>query len=1341
MNIKNKIFFSAFNLSILTSSFLYADVSGIVFKDIPVNGVTLNSYGVKDSNEIGVEGIKVTAYPGGITTTTATDGSWSLATTSDVRVEFTNIPSYLKESSSGVAKSSSVQFITNGGTANFALHDVNDYSNIAQPPYVTNILSGGSNIESTIPSLVRNNYTDSGLNANHKTYDGNQGTGPVPITDAEAKDIGSVWGKGFQTSKQRMFVSSVLWRHIGFANGSLGKIYAFDYTSSPAILLGNIDLQGKSGIDLGSIDRLNGSDYTLPNDPTTPSVDLDAYAKIGKVSYGDLDFDNNTETLWTVNLNQKALISMDASGDFSSLSSATVNQYLIADLNGTPTCTGGELRPWGLGIHNGKGYLGSICDASTSQNKSDLKAYVSSFDLANPSAGLSTVFSMDMGYDRSNDDGYAENANFFPWSDSIHDTTTNWDGYNQPILADIDFDEKGNLYLGFLDRWGMQIGKDNYTAESGSTATTEDAFGQGEIVKVCNSNGTYELEGTGSCPAGNSPDGDFFDDKGGDNNANPSGGAMAILKGSNQMILAVNDPHPSGDTGREYWTTNGVQTFNTTTGANENWYSHVNSGSIKYTGKASGIGDIELLTAPAPIEVGDRVWEDTNSNGVQDADEVGIANVSVELVCGSTVVATATTDTDGYYIFSNDPSGASTSSHKYNISALKADSNDCLVRVPNVIGTSKQSALGIANLTVANVGEGSNANGNDSDGIAVGDNADANISAIDIPTSGANNHSFDFGFSPKPTVSIGSLVWEDLNNNGRQDDNENGIADVNVTLLDENGRVMPNPVQKTEADGQYYFSGLDEGTYSILVSPPSGKGYIPCTQQTTVDNDDTENDSNIATSNGNEYISGKFTLQVGTEPVESNGKTDTDSADDTNDENGNMTVDFCFYRPTSLGDRVWYDTNKNGIQDINETGVEGVTVELLSNCSRRGSTQITTTDAEGRYKFTDLNAGDYCVEFSNLPAGYVVTSKDSGEEESDSDVSTTAPFQTETTTLEAGENDLSWDMGIYTLKASLGDRVWYDTNKNGIQDINETGVEGVTVELLTDCSRRGSTQTTTTDADGRYKFTDLNAGDYCVEFSNLPAGYVVTNKDSGEEESDSDASTTAPFQTETTTLEEGENDLSWDMGIYKSITHNNSNVDYSRNNQTQRNNLEPNLDENNNSNIDSSIDRNSLDTQENRTLRVFDDNITVESIGSVTTINILENDHGDLDIESIKFVTSNEAEILYENGTAVGGTTLETTDKLVVEGEGVWTISRDGTIVFRAEDGFTGIPTPVYYIVKSKQGFVSNVGKVTISSGCDCDIYDENSVPVLTKMSMLLLVIFSSILGIRLYREELQELK
>ena len=75
------------------SLFAYADVSGTVFQDLPVNGSSLNSYGVKDGNERGVAGITVTAYPEEVNTTTGDDGSWSLTTSSPtVRVEFSNIP-------------------------------------------------------------------------------------------------------------------------------------------------------------------------------------------------------------------------------------------------------------------------------------------------------------------------------------------------------------------------------------------------------------------------------------------------------------------------------------------------------------------------------------------------------------------------------------------------------------------------------------------------------------------------------------------------------------------------------------------------------------------------------------------------------------------------------------------------------------------------------------------------------------------------------------------------------------------------------------------------------------------------------------------------------------------------------------------------------------------------------------------------------------------------------------------------------------------------------------------------------------------------------------------------
>jgi hypothetical protein len=65
---------------------------------------------------------------------------------------------------------------------------------------------------------------------------------------------------------------------------------------------------------------------------------------------------------------------------------------------------------------------------------------------------------------------------------------------------------------------------------------------------------------------------------------------------------------------------------------------------------------------------------------------------------------------------------------------------------------------------------------------------------------------------------------------------------------------------------------------------------------------------------------------------------------------------------------------------------------------------------------------------------------------SDADPATgwTAP-----TTLISGENDLSWDAGLYR-RPRLGDFVWVDLNGDGIQDAGEPGLEGVTVHAVRD---------------------------------------------------------------------------------------------------------------------------------------------------------------------------------------------------------------------------------------------------------------------------------------------------
>ena len=80
---------------------------------------------------------------------------------------------------------------------------------------------------------------------------------------------------------------------------------------------------------------------------------------------------------------------------------------------------------------------------------------------------------------------------------------------------------------------------------------------------------------------------------------------------------------------------------------------------------------------------------------------------------------------------------------------------------------------------------------------------------------------------------------------------------------------------------------------------------------------------------------------------------------------------------------------------------------------------------------------------------------------------------------------------------SLGDRVWFDSNANGIQNSGEPGIVGVKVNLTGDFDMNGTidyTATMTTGADGVYKFSGLPAGEYfvTVDVTTLPANYVQT---------------------------------------------------------------------------------------------------------------------------------------------------------------------------------------------------------------------------------------------------------
>lgn len=135
-----------------------------------------------------------------------------------------------------------------------------------------------------------------------------------------------------------------------------------------------------------------------------------------------------------------------------------------------------------------------------------------------------------------------------------------------------------------------------------------------------------------------------------------------------------------------------------------------------------------------------------------------------------------------------------------------------------------------------------------------------------------------------------------------------------------------------------------------------------------------------------------------------------------------------------IGDFVWDDVNMNGMQSENEPGIAGIAVSLY-NCDD-SLLATSTTDANGYYLFSGLDAGDYIVGFA-LPDDYVFTAMDHGDNDSlDSDVDPETGM-TMCITLGEDESNLTIDAGMYIIGAhgcTHGKGYWKNHTGLGPQD-------------------------------------------------------------------------------------------------------------------------------------------------------------------------------------------------------------------------------------------------------------------------------------------------------------------
>ncbi len=188
-----------------------------------------------------------------------------------------------------------------------------------------------------------------------------------------------------------------------------------------------------------------------------------------------------------------------------------------------------------------------------------------------------------------------------------------------------------------------------------------------------------------------------------------------------------------------------------------------------------------------------------------------------------------------------------------------------------------------------------------------------NITAENFMEDAVFQAEYEFG-APQVLGSntIGNRVWHDLNQNGIEDANEEGIAGVSLVLWDDgDGDGIPDwmgfrGVVTTDEQGYYSFSGLGPGNYLVFVwSVDNWDAGQPLAGMTPIEIfvDDPNTDINLDNNGrpGNigswgltdqDIVSGMITLTADGEPLDDGDREDCWF---NFDPSGNMTIDFGFY--------------------------------------------------------------------------------------------------------------------------------------------------------------------------------------------------------------------------------------------------------------------------------------------------------------------------------------------------------------------------------------------------------------------------------------------------------------
>ena len=1123
------------------------------------------------------------------------------------RFEFSlaNLPSGWNPGPQGPDSGTPVQFVADGGGSNLRLGLVRrDAYSVTNPLIVTSIFNYGNPLD-TITSAANPNFGDSPSIQVFRYSDGGTSNpgylNPAPaIASVPHRRVGAVYGLAVDQTTRDVYASAYFKKFSGFGPNGTGAIYRFNLPAGtpsnftpPAGSLLYADINAIFGANTAGAnqhdtvdDNANGfaDDYDFDNGNA-------AWDAVGKTGFGGMDISTDGRFLYTVNLADRQVYRIPTSGP---LDATTIQRVSIPLSNPDATASiitaarfrSNDLRPFAVRYHEGQVYVGFTYTAETLAGGpndvvagAELMAGVYRLNPITLAFDPTPIFTMSLDYqrDQSSTGFSSQNITVSPWR-PWRPTYFSTSGNNsfgvapQAMFSDISFDAIGNMTMAFRDRGADANGFFTLSDAANPTRRIE-GFTTGDMLQAFvntpnNLASGWTLESNGRGPAsqgtpgtatqnsGAGPGGaEFYFNEtfglqanGNVNHGETSNGALLQVPGRPDVISTQMDPGTDVRAG-------GVSWMNTRAGSEAKAYQlfiSVAPGSNPTGpstqddtfGKANGMGGLAGVFGLSPVEIGNRIWLDTDADGIQDANENGLSGIVVQLLdAGGATVGEATTDTTGNYYFSS-ALGLSTNAKRFGLTLVEGETY--VVRVPNIRGASRQALLNGRALTIANADSTSGGDERDSDGTTVGVNADITYIA---GTAAQNNQTLDFGFTE--AYSLGNRVWRDLNDSGSIDAADGatpGIFGVVLRLYrnaDTTGAVAS---ATTDVNGYYLFDALPAGNYTVEVDRTSANlaGLTSSTPRIPDPNANTlDSRNNGATVAAGTVRSGIVTLGPGaSEPTGEGDLGPAGNGATLDDAHSNQLLDFGFISPAvySLGGNIFYDSNNDG-NIAGETLITGqnITLVLSGNDAAGNAVSRTVTTTNGTYNFTGLPAsgvGGFTVTQFNQPTGFL-DGKDKagtpfgGTLVAAQDKITGIVIAAGTPTGTAGIN---YNFGEL-LPASLGNFVWLDVNGNGRQDGGaEIGIDGISVTLSgTDDLGAAVSKVLSTAGGGAYNFTNLRPGSYAVTFGNVsgPTTYVRTVQNSsvaaGATNSDGNAATGL---TSSVTLVAGQNNPDIDQGLY-----------------------------------------------------------------------------------------------------------------------------------------------------------------------------------------------------------------